>query len=262
MKNNGFFYLLDQWVNRGIFAAFMEWLLPARCPLTGDPVEKQGMIAPAAWATLRFVAAPQCISCGIPLILAADAGDETAETLDFKCTDCLNDPPSFATARAALVYDDASRKLILGFKHADQTYAVKTFVPWLERAGTAFWAYDPLIVPVPLHRGRLLRRRYNQAALLAHGLARETKQTCIPDLLLRIRATPTQGHLKAGARAKNVRKAFAVHPRHAAKLQGRHVVLVDDVLTTGATVRECTDALLKAGAASVNVLTIARAVKN
>lgn len=254
--------MLNQYVSDGIFGRLLEWLLPARCPLTGDPVERQGMIAPSAWAALRFVAAPQCVSCGIPLILAGDTGDDAAESLNFKCTDCLSDPPPFAAARSALVYDDASRKLILGFKHADQTYAVKTFVPWLSRAGAEFWPHDPLIIPVPLHRWRLLRRRYNQAALLAHGLARGSKQVCIPDLLLRTRATPTQGHMKAGERAKNVSKAFAVNPRHAVKLQGRHVVLIDDVLTTGATVRACADALLKAGAASVNVLTIARAVKN
>lgn len=254
--------MLNQYVSGGVLGRLLEWLLPARCPLTGDPVERQGMIAPVAWAALRFVAAPQCISCGIPLILASDTGDEAAEPLNFKCADCLSDPPPFAAARSALVYDDASRKLILGFKHADQTYAVKTFVPWLSRAGAEFWPHDPLIIPIPLHRWRLLRRRYNQAALLAHGLAREIKQICIPDLLLRTRATPTQGHMKASERAKNVSKAFAVNPRHAVKLQGRHVVLIDDVLTTGATVRACADALLKAGAASVNVLTIARVVKN
>lgn len=245
-------------VNKGFFTHTMEWLLPARCPLTGEAVERQGMIAPAAWAALRFVALPQCPSCGIPLTLAA----ESAGIPDLKCADCLNDPPPFMAARSSLVYDDASRKLILGFKHADQTYAVKTFVPWLARAGAAFWPHDPILVPVPLHRWRLLRRRYNQAALLAHGLARETKRLCVPDLLERIRHTPTQGHLKAEERARNVSRAFIVNPRHAATLQGRSVVLVDDVLTTGATVRACTNALLKAGATSVNVLTIARAVKN
>ncbi len=254
--------MLNQWVNWGIFAATMEWLLPARCPLTGEAVERQGMIAPTAWAALRFVAAPQCISCGIPLILAVETGGDAAGAHDFKCADCLTDPPCFAAARSSLVYDDASRKLILGFKHADQTYAVKTFVPWLVRAGAEFWPHDPLIVPVPLHRWRLLRRRYNQAALLAHGLAREIKQACIPDLLWRTRATPTQGHMKAAERSRNVKKAFAVNHRHVARMQGRHIVLVDDVLTTGATVRECAEVLLRAGAASVNVLTIARAVKN
>ncbi len=248
----------NQYVINSFFSHMVEWLLPARCPLTGDTVERQGMISPAAWATLRFVADPQCQACGIPLTVS----DDIAEKLSLKCTDCLTDPPPFDRARSSLVYDDASRKMILGFKHADQTYAVKTFVPWLVRAGADFWALDPLLVPVPLHRWRILRRRYNQAALLAHGLARETKKICIPDLILRTRSTPTQGHMKAREREQNVRKAFSINDRHAEKMIGRHVVLIDDVMTTGATVRECSDVLLKAGAASVNVLTIARAVKN
>lgn len=257
MKNNRKITVNNQYVTGQILAPLVEWLLPACCPLTGEPVERQGMVAPSAWSSLRFVADPQCAACGVPLPPLGDS----APDLGLKCADCLTDPPSFTAARSALAYDDASRKLILGFKHADQTYAVKTFVPWLTRAGAGFWSADPLLVPVPLHRWRLLRRRYNQAAILAQGLSRETKHTCIPDLLIRTRATPTQGHLKAGERVKNVSKAFGIHPRHADKVRGRAIVLVDDVLTTGATVRECSDILLKAGASSVNVLTIARAVK-
>lgn len=261
MKNNRFFILLNQWVSGGVFSLVMDWLLPARCPLTGTPVEHQGMIAAQAWTQLRFVAAPQCLCCGVPLGVGQDVPGAAAPAA-LSCADCLTDPPPFTAARAALVYDDASRKLVLGFKHADQTYAVKTFVPWLQRSGAPFWPLAPLLVPVPLHRWRLLRRRYNQAALLARGLARAHGHACIPDLLQRIRATPTQGHLKAGARARNVARAFALHPHHAGAVKGRHIVLVDDVLTTGATVRECAEVLLKAGAVSVNVLTIARAVKN
>lgn len=239
------------------FEKFMEWVLPARCPLTGEAVERQGMIAPGAWSTLRFVADPQCVSCGIPLPVT----DLSGENIALNCADCLTDPPPFTRARSALVYDDASRRLILGFKHADQTYAVKTFVPWLKRAGADFWPIDPLLVPVPLHRWRLLRRRYNQAAILAHGLARDTGLPCIPDMLLRTRATPTQGYMKAKDRAQNVRRAFCINERHKSRLKERHVVLIDDVLTTGATVRECAEVLLKAGALSVNILTIARTVK-
>lgn len=258
MKNNGFFIVLNQWVNNRIFHAVLDWLLPAYCPLSGSPVEQPGMVSPAAWAQLSFVAAPQCKKCGVPLVLELSQDTETA----LQCADCLTNPPPYNAARAALVYDDASRKLVLGFKHADQTYAVRTFVPWLHRAGAEFWSENPVLVPVPLHRWRLLRRRYNQAALLARGLSRGHGHECIPDLLQRVRATPTQGHLKAGERARNVAKAFAVSLRHAEKIKGRHVVLIDDVLTTGATVSECAEVLLKAGAASVNVLTIARAVKN
>ena len=216
------------------------------------------MISATAWATLRFVADPQCFSCGIPLTVS----EEGSENRSLKCTECLTDPPPFAQARSSLVYDDASRKLILGFKHADETYAVKTFVPWLDRAGAGFWPANPLLVPVPLHHWRLLRRRYNQSAILAQGLARHAGLSSIPDLLLRTRATATQAHMKASDREKNVRNAFSANPRHADKINNRAIVLIDDVMTTGATVRECADVLLKAGALSVNILTIARAVKN
>ncbi len=252
--------LINQRVKYSIFARCIEWLLPARCPLTGEAVERQGMIASSAWAQLHFVADPICRQCGIPL---GFSGAETPSTgAEITCVDCLQNPPSFAGARSVLVYDDASRPLILGFKHADQTYAVRTFVPWLLRAGADYLRDDPLIVPVPLHRWRLLRRRYNQAALLAHGVARESGQSCIPDLLLRTRATPTQGHMKAGERARNVSRAFGINPRHADKVRGRKILLIDDVLTTGATVRECSDTLLQAGASAVNILTIARTVRN
>ncbi|QQG35823.1 MAG: ComF family protein [Micavibrio aeruginosavorus] len=262
MKNNRQIIIINQHVIGGIGERCIEWLLPARCPLTGKPVERQGMVAAEAWATLRFVADPQCRSCGIPLPFGNDGDNGSGERADFQCTECLIDPPPFRSARSALVYDDNSRRLILGFKHGDQTYAVKTFVPWLIRAGAAYWAQAPLLVPVPLHRWRLLRRRYNQAALLTQSLGRGLGLASLPDALLRVRATKVQGHMKIGERARNVRRAFTVNPRHEQTLRGKNIVLVDDVMTTGATVRECTDALLKAGAGSVFVLTIARTVKD
>lgn len=266
MKNNREFIILNQLVIRSLCGRCIEWLLPARCPLTGKPVERQGMVAAEAWTRLRFVADPQCHTCGIPLSFSdsasPDVAPETENRDEVRCTECLINPPPFRRARSALVYDDNSRQMILGFKHGDQTYAVKTFTPWLMRAGAGYWPATPLLVPVPLHRWRLLRRRYNQAALLTQALGRELGLTSIPDALLRVRATVAQGHMKRSERAHNVRKAFIANPRHVSSLSGRHIVLVDDVLTTGATVRECTAALLAAGAREVSVLTIARTVKD
>jgi ComF family protein len=118
-----------------------------------------------------------------------------------------------------------------------------------------------MIVPVPLHRWRLLKRRYNQAALLAWGLARETGKTCLPEALIRIRQTPPQGHKRARDRVANVKRAFAVNPRDAERLAGRSVLLVDDVFTTGATLRECAQTLLGAGVRDVHVLTVARVLR-
>lgn len=245
MIQGKYFSLLGRWL--------VDLVLPPRCLVSGEIVGHAGTLSPAAWQALRFIAAPYCRTCSYPFEF------ETENT--HQCAACLADPPPFAAARAALAYDDASRDIILKFKHGDQLQAVPTLVPMLLRAGAESVGVADLIVPVPLHRWRLLRRRYNQAALLAWGLAREGGKACIPDALLRLRATPPQGHKRARDRAANVKRAFAINPAHVDAVRGRTVLLVDDVYTTGATLRECAACLLKGGAASVHVLTIARVVK-
>jgi ComF family protein len=167
----------------------------------------------------------------------------------------------FDRARAAFAYDDASRRLILPFKHADRTQATPWFGRWLARAAGELAADADIVAPVPLHRWRLFRRRYNQAALIALALAREAARPAIPDLLLRRRATRSQGRLSRAGRARNVAGAFAVNERHSARVTGRRVLLVDDVMTTGATVEACADVLKRAGAAAVDVATLARVVR-
>lgn len=229
----------------------VDLVLPPRCVLSGEIVAAQGTLSPAAWQTLRFIAPPFCGSCGYPF--------EFETEISSFCGPCLVERPNFTSARAALVYDDASRDLILKFKHADHLQAAPTLTPMMVRAGADLLENADLIVPVPLHRWRLLARRYNQAALLAVGLGRATGKPVIPDALLRTRATPSQGHKKARDRAANVRKAFSVHPKRS--VAGKVVVLVDDVFTTGSTVRECTAALLQGGAIEVHVLTVARVVR-
>jgi ComF family protein len=167
----------------------------------------------------------------------------------------------FDKARAALVYDDVSRDIILGFKHGDQTEAVPAFIPWLRQAGQSILKQSDYIMPVPLHRWRILRRRFNQSALIAKYLSEDTKIPMMLDGVLRQRATVTQGHLNSNERQKNVKNAFVVHPKRAESLKGKTVILIDDVYTTGATVNECTKVLLKAGVSAVNILTLARVVK-
>ncbi len=161
-------------------------------------------------------------------------------------------------ARASLVYNDNSRGLILSFKHGDKTHLIKAFVPWLQKAGEEILAQTDILMPVPLHRWRMIGRRYNQSALISTLLAKETGIKHYVDGLVRIRSTPSQGHLKAKEREKNVRKAFIVNARYATDVRGRAITLIDDVMTTGSTVRECTRTLLKAGAAKVFVLTLSR----
>ncbi|MCB9988784.1 MAG: ComF family protein [Rhodospirillales bacterium] len=236
----------------------LDFILPPRCVMSGTIVDRQGTISPAAWQSLNFIAAPYCHACGFPFEFSGE--DEQLE--EMLCAACLQESPAYDGARAALVYDDASRELILRFKHADQTHAARVFVPWFKQAGRDFLPACDVILPVPLHPRRLLKRRYNQAALLARELSKDTGIPCLPMGLVRQKATVSQGHMKAHERHKNVRGAFAVHPRHAESLRNQAVLLVDDVYTTGATVTECTKALRKAGVKNVYVLAAARVVRS
>ena len=232
----------------------VDLVLPPRCVLSGAVVESHGTLSPEGWQSLRFIAAPFCPTCAYPFEFAREGVSQ--------CGPCLSDPPPFASARAALAYDDASRDLILKFKHGDHLQAVPSIIPMLLRAGADSLEKTDLVIPVPLHRWRLLKRRYNQAALLAWGLAKASGRPCTADALLRVRSTPPQGHRRAKDRAANVKRAFALHPRHASALTGKSVLLVDDVFTTGATLRECAKTLLEAGAREVHVLTVARVLKS
>lgn len=229
----------------------VDTVLPPRCVVTGEIVDKQGMIAPEAWGQLDFIADPICEQCGFPFDFEVEKGS--------LCASCLDYPPPFEAARSALKYDDVSRDMILGFKHADQTHNVRAFIPWLEKAGAESLQDADILMPVPLHHWRLIKRRYNQAAIIANALSKETKIPVIVDGLKRIRATASQGHLSSGERYKNVKRAFAVNPN--ANVKDKTIILIDDVYTTGSTVKECTKVLLKAGAKSVHILTLARVVR-
>jgi len=166
-------------------------------------------------------------------------------------------------------YGETARRLLLGFKHADRIEAAASLGQWLGRAGREMRAGSDLIVPVPLHWRRLLLRRYNQAALLAWALeaawrddgSGDPTPACCPDLLQRVRATPSQGHLSPAQRIRNVAGAIKVNPARQARLAGRRVLLVDDVMTTGATLEACSRVLQRAGAARVQVLVLARVMR-
>jgi ComF family protein len=199
---------------------------------------------------MSFIAAPVCQRCGQPFEFDLSAGA--------LCGACIADPPAYDRARAVFRYDEASRSLILRFKHGDRTAAAPSFGRWMARAGAELLAEAEVIVPVPLHRWRLWRRRYNQAALLSIAVARMAGLPCVPDALVRVRATPSQGLLGRSQRRRNVQGAFRL--RRPKVIEGRRVLLIDDVLTSGATVGECARALMRAGALAVDVLTLARVV--
>jgi ComF family protein len=226
----------------------LDVLLPPLCLICDEPVAENATLCPACWPRVTFIAPPFCAACGAPFDVPVEEG-----TL---CGRCIDAPPLFASARAAMIYDDFSRGLVLGFKHGDHTYAAKALAAWMQRAGGDRLAACDVIVPVPLHRRRLFARRYNQAALLALQIGRRAQKPVCVDALRRVRATPIQGHMKRKEREDNVRGAFAV--AHPAAVAGKAILLVDDVFTTGATAGECAKVLLAAGAARVDVLTLAR----
>ena len=228
-----------------------DLILPPRCPLSGEMVDSQGMISAKAWGELDFIAEPYCQICGIPFDF------ESGNT----CMDCLDNPAPFISARSALIYNDASRDLILGFKHGDKTHMVRSFVPWLQKSGANMLEGADYIIPVPLHRWRLLARRYNQAALMGEALSCTLGIEHLPMALQRTRSTPSQGHLGTDERAKNVKKAFAVNEKYKDLLKDKKVILIDDVYTTGATVKECSRVLIKFGVREVHILTLARVLR-
>jgi ComF family protein len=189
--------------------------------------------------------------CGLPF--PPPMGDDAI------CADCARDRPSWDRARAVLRYDKHSRRLVLALKHADRTHLARALGGWMRRAGAEVLDGADLVLPVPLHWTRLFARRYNQAGLLAHAVRAAGGPPVAPDWLVRRRRTPSQGRLGAAARARNVRGAFALRPGRSIK--GKRIVLIDDVLTTGATVEECARVLRRGGAAFVGVLTVARALR-
>lgn len=238
---------------RAALGRTLDLLLPPRCIGSGKIVDAPGMLDAGFWTELAFVSAPACDCCGLPFSFGVAEGS--------LCAACIDTPPDFDRARAAVVYNDASRQLILDFKYGDKTHAVRSFLPWMLRAGTALLPETDMILPVPLHARRLWQRRFNQSALLAQALGRAAQIPCLPDGMTRKRHTPPQKGLSRSERHSNVRGAFAISPRHAQAIKGKRVMIVDDVFTSGATLNECARILKRGGAAQVFVLTLARVTR-
>jgi len=237
---------------RSLGRALLDAVLPPLCLGCNEITTVPGALCATCWQSFSFIAPPQCARCGAPF--ARDIGQAL-------CVDCLVRPPRFRRARSALIYDGRSRRLVLPFKHGDRTDMGPAYGRWMARAGAEVLGDADLVVPVPLHWRRLFMRRYNQAVLLARALARDRGIRVAPDLLRRRRWTGSQAGRRGKERRRNVRRAFDVHPRWQAELDGKTVLLVDDVMTTGATVDACVQALQLGGAAHVDVLTLARVVK-
>lgn len=236
---------------KNIARALADLLFPPLCMSCRVPVGEEGLCA-ACWSGITFLDGPACACCGLPFPVALEGENF--------CAACLARKPAFDSARAIMAYDDNSRAAILALKHADRLELVPGFARWLSRGGQGVLAGCDVIVPVPLHRLRLWQRRYNQSAELARRMAAARNIAADPFALAKTRATPSQGAMaSAKARRRNVQRAFQVPDP--ARVRGRNVLLLDDVLTTGATAEACARALKRAGAASVHVLALARVVK-
>jgi ComF family protein len=208
-------------------------------------------VCAACFGRITFITGPVCHVCGVPV--------EDFATDDTLCGACIRERPAFRSARAVFTYKDEGRDLVLQLKHADRTDLAMHLSRWMNRDGAQLIAAADIIVPVPMHWTRLWLRTYNQAALLARALGTLAGKPVAADALARRRRTPSQGPLGREARRRNVAGAFIA--KRPAAVEGKSVLLVDDVLTTGATADACARALLRAGAAAVDVLCLARVPK-
>ncbi len=232
---------------------FLDILFPPICPISRESVDQWGALSPKAWSELSFLNGPACSICAFPFDY--DFGKDAI------CGACEAAKPAYDASRAALIYDDKSRRLILPFKHGDQTYLAKSLSKAMFTAGKDLLLQADILIPVPLHRRKLWVRRYNQAGILAKHLGVLSNTAVMNDLLLRTRWTGTQGYLKRQQRHANVSNAFAVDADKIAMVKGKNICLIDDVYTSGATLNESAKALKKAGAKHVSTVCFARVCK-
>jgi ComF family protein len=230
-------------------APLVDLIYPPRCPSCGEGLAAQGGLCPTCWEELEFPGDPACIRCLRPF---ADGAPE-----DRVCDKCHAAPPIHDGIAAGTIYTHASRKLVLSFKHGGKI----ALAPMLARMIAARLPQlegEWLLIPVPLHRTRLWRRGFNQAALLAREIARLRSQRLLVDGLVRRKQTQKLGHLGREARAGMLAGAINVNPRHASDIRGAQVILVDDVMTSGATTNACIEVLKQAGARKVMIACFAR----
>lgn len=217
--------------------------------IDGGPALAGGLSA-EAWSRIHFLDGPVCDGCSLPFDYDRGAG--------VRCAACMARPRAFDAARAACLYDETSREPILKLKHADRLDLAPVLARWISRAARELLEEADAITPVPLHPMRLLRRRHNQAAEIARPLSKLSGVAFLPDALVRRRATESQGGKSGSSRRRNVAGAFHVPASRVRQVEGRRILLVDDVMTTGATLEGCARALKQAGAARVDVAVVAR----
>ena len=233
----------------------LHLIYPPQCLSCDAMVTTDFGLCGTCWRDTPFVGGLVCDQCGVPL-----PGDDPGHAL--RCDDCLTIARPWSQGRAALLYRDNARKIVLSLKHGDRLDLARPAAQWLLRAAQPMLRPGMVVVPVPLHWTRLLKRRYNQAALLSGALAKLASLQHCPDLLVRRRSTGTQEGRDRDGRFRNMDSSIAVHPKRARQIEGRHALLVDDVMTSGATLAAASEACIAAGATGVSVLVLARVAKD
>ncbi len=229
----------------------LAMIFPPSCSACGADVESDFGICGTCFQGLSLISGPVCSKCGVPIL----ASEEGAADI---CQDCASIARPWEQGRSALLYENTGRALVLALKHGDRPQIAVTAATWLARAAEPLLSEDTLIVPVPLHWSRLVKRRYNQAALLAQHLGRVTQKPTLLDALQRVKATKPLDWVSRQERFERLAGAFKVNKKRAERLRGAKILLVDDVMTSGATLGGAADALNAAGAARVDILTLAR----
>ena len=235
--------------------ALLQLVYPPQCISCGAKVTSDFGLCSDCWRETPFVTGLVCHTCGVPL-----PGEDVQA--DVRCDDCLTIARPWTAGRAALLYRDNGRNLVLALKHGDRLDLARPAADWMLKVAQPILLPGMIVAPIPLHWLRLVKRRYNQAALLSSRIAKLAGLQHCPDLLLRRRSTGSQDGLSREGRFANMTDALSLHPRHAILVAGRHVLLVDDVMTSGATLAAGSEACVAAGAIGVSVLVMARVAKD
>ena len=233
----------------------VELLYPPRCLGCGSIVDSDFGLCGPCWADTPFIGGTVCDACGVPLPGEADG-------FRIECDDCMKVPRPWKQGRAALTYKDRGRSMVLALKHGDRLEIAQPAGLWMARAARPFLKDGMLIAPVPLHWTRMLKRKYNQSALLADALAQVSGLAMCPDLLVRFKRTTSQDGKSAAKRFADMAGVVKPHPKRRHRMAGRAVLLVDDVMTSGATLTACAEACRAGGAKEIFVVTLARVAKD